>query len=168
MRKEKDDPLLLIGSLCLSESGRSTVTFMPEKASAPAAPSPGFSSLIPLFEDPFIFSFAASAFFFLPPPSPLSLSFPQQVLYCLPSSFHTLIACISHRSPLANCIILMVFFKIVHCGEVDAPRGLLISISPGERDVKKIKNKKNKKGKVRRKVLISSLACVEIAIVSVL
>lgn len=74
MRKEKDDPLLLIGSLCLSESGRSTVTFMPEKASAPAAPSPGFSSLIPLFEDPFIFFFCSICFFFsLPPPSPLPL-----------------------------------------------------------------------------------------------
>lgn len=143
MRKEKDDPLLLIGSLCLSESGRSTVTFMPEKASAPAAPSPGFSSLIPLFEDPFIFFFCSICFFFPPlhiPPPP-SLSFPQQVLYCLPSSFHTLIACISHRSPLANCIILMVFFKIVRCGEVDARRCLLISISPGKRD----KNKKIKK-----------------------
>lgn len=166
MRKEKDDPLLLIGSLCLCESGRSTVTFMPEKASAPAAPSPGFSSLIPLFEDSFIFfSFAASAFFFLPRPPPLSLAFPQQVLYCLPSSLHTLIACISHRSPLANCIILMVFFKIVHCGEVDAPRGFLISISPGEKN-KIIVIKK--KGKAGRKVLISSLARVEIAIVSVL
>lgn len=46
----------------------SLVTFMPKKASAPAAPSPGFSNPIPLFEDPF-FSFAASAFFSSPSPS---------------------------------------------------------------------------------------------------
>lgn len=101
--------MLLIGSLCLPQSRRSTVTFMPKKTSAPAAPSPGFSNLILLFEDP-LFSppFAASAFF----------SIPQQVLHCLPSSFHTLIACISHRSPLANCIILMVFFMIILCGKL--------------------------------------------------
>lgn len=80
---------------------------MPEKESAPAAPSPGFSSPIPLFED--LFFLLQHLLFF---------SFPQQVLHCLPSSFHTLIACISHRSPLANCIILMVFFTIVHCGDL--------------------------------------------------
>lgn len=56
----------------------------------------------------FFFPFAASAFF----------SFPQPLLHCLPSSFHTLIACISHRSPLANCIILMVFFMITLCGKL--------------------------------------------------
>lgn len=61
---------------------------------------------IPLFEDPFFCSIC----FFSPSPSPL--------LYCLSSSFHTLIACISHRSPLANCIILMVFFMIILRGKL--------------------------------------------------
>lgn len=88
MRKQNDSPLLLIGSLCLPQSGRSTVTFLPEKASAPAAPSPGFSLLIPPFEDPFyIFFFLLQHLLFFPHPSP-SLSStptpstpPQQVLY---------------------------------------------------------------------------------------
>lgn len=123
MRKQNDSPLLLIGSLCLPQSGRSTVTFLPEKASAPAAPSPGFSLLIPPFEDPFyIFFFLLQHLLFFPPLSfpllhPDSLhTLPASALYRLPSSFHTLIACISHRSPLANCIIQMVFLKIVRRG----------------------------------------------------
>ena len=43
LKKERGCPLLLIGSLCLPWSRRSSVTFMPKKTSAPAAPSPGFS-----------------------------------------------------------------------------------------------------------------------------
>lgn len=57
------------------------------------------------------FLFLLQHLLFFPNPSLL-------VLYCLHSSFHTLIACISHRTPLANCIILMVFFIIVHCGKL--------------------------------------------------
>lgn len=107
--RKRDYPLLLIGSLCLPWSRRSSVTFMPKKTSAPAAPSPGFSTPSLSLKIPFSFFFLQHLLF-SPSPSPL--------IHCLPSSFHTLIACISHRSPLANCIILMVFFMIILCGKL--------------------------------------------------
>lgn len=88
---------------CVVWSRRSSVTWMPKKASAPVALSHGFSTPFRSLKTVF---FAASAF---------SLS-PSPLLCCLPASFHTLIACISHRGPLANCIILMVFFMNLLCG----------------------------------------------------
>lgn len=61
--EEQDYPLLPIGYLCLPGSTRSTVTFMPKKANAPAAPALlGFpTSSLPL--KILFISCAASAFF---------------------------------------------------------------------------------------------------------
>lgn len=63
--EEQDYPLLPIGYLCLPGSTRSTVTFMPKKANAPAAPALlGFTnSSLPLK----ILFISCAAFFWTPP-----------------------------------------------------------------------------------------------------
>lgn len=106
--KKRVCPFLFIGSLCLCWSVGVLSHLCLSRQMLRQLALLGFpTSSLPL--KILFISFAASAF---------SPSFPQQVLYCLPSSFHTLIAWISHRTPLANCIILMVFFMIVHCGKL--------------------------------------------------
>lgn len=82
----------------------------PRRQVLPQLPLLGFQPHLSLWRSIFsLLFFFLQHLLFYPSPSPL--------LHCPASTFHTLIACISHRSPLVNCIILMVFFMIVLCGK---------------------------------------------------